>query len=210
MIAPTSATLFTFDTFRFNITQLFYCSRICHKFDDMTTYQHIRREGKQRQPLNTARLHMLGLRYVARYTTNQARLRAYLNRKVNENGWEDALDPEITGLVEKFAELGYVNDDAFTATRTASLLRRGYGPNRLKLALRAAGIDDSRAKQAAELDEQSLFDSAMAYAKRRRVGPFSQQPLNDLARKKIIASFIRAGHDYAMVRKILETPITPA
>ena len=89
-------------------------------------------------PLDAAALERLALRYVERYATTRAKLAAYLARKLRERGSADAM-PDIEGLVERFANLGYVDDRAFGEMRAAAmegdlpwierLLARGVAPD---------------------------------------------------------------------------------
>ena len=69
-----------------------------------------RREKAPPQPLDRVRLNDLALFYVARFATSAAKLRSYLVRKLRERGWEDAGEPDIDDLVERFVERGYVDD----------------------------------------------------------------------------------------------------
>jgi regulatory protein len=146
----------------------------------------------------------LALHYVGRYATTQAHLKHYLDRKLRERGWsESAPLPDIEQLVSEFARLGYVDDEAFAAARVTSLLRRGYGAKRLNAALRQAGIAADRAETAARLDPESARNAAMAFARRKRLGPFGP-PLSDAkARTRALAAFLRAGHSFEIVREIL-------
>jgi regulatory protein len=46
--------------------------------------------------------------------------------------------------------------------------------------------------------------AALAYARRRRLGPFSSQPQDQRQRERALAALLRAGHDYATARRILD------
>ena len=75
------------------------------------------------RPLDPAGLKALALSYVGRYATTRARLRAYLARKVAARGWDGADEPPLNEIVERCAELGYVDDAGFAAARGAALPR---------------------------------------------------------------------------------------
>ena len=72
-------------------------------------------------PLERAALQELALRYVGKYATTRAKLRAYLSRKLRERGWDGAREPDLEALAERFAELGYVDDAAYALSKSRSL-----------------------------------------------------------------------------------------
>jgi regulatory protein len=166
-------------------------------------YQHSQRQRKRAQPLDAERLRALALAYVGRYATSCARLAAYLNRKITERGWIDESIPPIAELVAQFQSLGYVDDEAFAKTRGESLLRRGYGPNRLKISLRVSGIGTDIIDRTADVDDDEALAAAMIFARRKRIGPYARHSETQDNRQKMIAALLRAGHSYEVSRKIL-------
>lgn len=114
----------------------------------------------RRPPLDSAAIERLAIGYAGRYATSRAKLRDYLKRKLGERGWADgdgatlsAAAAVIDTIVERFAELGYVDDRALAESRARTLAARGYGARRLGQALGALGIaaaDGAEARQQAE------------------------------------------------------------
>ena len=159
------------------------------------------------KPLDAARLEELALAYVARFATSAARLERYLARKLRERGWDGAREPDLAALVARYVELGYVDDEAFARARSGSLLRRGYGPRRVRQALGEAGIaqqvrDDVRPGAAAERR------AALALARKRGFGPFGPKgtdgkPDRD-RREKQLAAMLRAGHTLDSAREMVD------
>ncbi len=166
-------------------------------------YQFSKGERKRREPLNAERLRALALAYVGRYATSCARLAAYLTRKIVERGWVDESTPPVAELVTQFQSLGYVDDEAFAKTRGDSLLRRGYGPNRLKISLRVSGIGTDIIDRTVNVDDEGALAAAMVFARRKRIGPYARDPATPDNRQKMIAALLRAGHSYEVSRKIL-------
>jgi regulatory protein len=174
-------------------------------------------DGRRRAkpPLDEAGLRDLALSYAARFASTGARLEAYLARKLQERGV--AVDGEgraaridIPALVARLVALGYVDDAAYARMRTRDLGARGYGARRVEQALRAAGVDETIRSETAP-GEGASRRAAVLMARKRRLGPFGSageagaDPL--LARKaheKAVAAMLRAGHDYAHVRFILD------
>jgi regulatory protein len=148
-------------------------------------------------------LERLALFYAGRYATTRSKLATYLQRKLRERGWAGPAEAPIEALVEKFVSLGYVDDAAFAASRTASLMRRGYGERRVSQALQAAGIGEEDGAPAREQASEQAFAAALRFAERRRLGPYAQSVADREARQKATAAMLRAGHRFDLVRIIL-------
>lgn len=155
------------------------------------------------QPLDRARLEELALAYVARFATSAAKLERYLARKLHERGWDGEGGPDLAELVRRYAELGYVDDAAYARAKGGSLLRRGYGPRRVRQALAEAGIDavtreETRAGEAAERR------AALALARKRGFGPFGATRPDRQQREKQLAAMLRAGHALDSAREMVD------
>ncbi len=161
-----------------------------------------RREKRPPKPLDSVRLRDLALAYVARYSTSTGKLENYLTRKLRERGWEDEAEPDVRGLIDRYVELGYIDDAAYAQSRSGGLLRRGFGARRVSQDLYAAGIDEHLREQAAP-DEAAKRQAALTLARKRRFGPFYRETLDPARREKQIAAMLRAGHDFDTVRTIL-------
>lgn len=159
---------------------------------------------KPRPPLTADNLRELALHYVGRYATSRGKLRAYLDRKLRERGWEGEDGPDIEALIARMAELGYVDDAAFAAMKSAAMTRRGYGERRIGQALRGAGIAESDRPAADAQTHGARWDAAERFARRKRIGPYAIQPPDPALRQKWVAAFLRAGHDFAMARRWTE------
>ncbi|MDX3900891.1 MAG: RecX family transcriptional regulator [Sphingobium sp.] len=156
---------------------------------------------KPRPPLTADTLRDLALHYVGRFATSRGKLRAYLDRKLRERGWDGEEGPEVDALVDRMAELGYVDDAGFAAMKSAAMTRRGYGARRVGEALRGAGIaEDDRAAAEAQMAD-GRWEAADRFARRKRIGPYAAGPADPALRQKWIAAFLRAGHDVAMARR---------
>jgi regulatory protein len=158
---------------------------------------------KPRPALDEEALERLALRYVERYATTRAKLRAYLTRKITERGWQGAAAEPVEPLVARFAELRYVDDRAFASARAASLMRRGYGARRVGQALRAAGVEDEDSDPVRGEVREGGWAAALRFAQRRRLGPFASAPADRDARQKALAAMLRAGHDLDQARRII-------
>jgi regulatory protein len=152
-------------------------------------------------PLDKAALERMALRYVERFATTRARLATYLTGKVRERGWEgEPADP--ASLAEKMVQLGYIDDRAFGEARAAAMARRGLGKRRVAGALREVGIGEEDAAALAPAIEARALDAALAFARKRRIGPFADLAADRPLREKHIAAMIRGGHDFTLSRRI--------
>ena len=100
----------------------------------------------------------------------------------------------------------FVDDRAYADMKAQGMTRRGYGPRRVQIALSAARIEAEDMGDALETARQDQDAAAMAFAKRRRIGPFSRVVPDQKQRDKAFAAMLRAGHDFALARRILDLP----
>ncbi len=173
--------------------------------------QNGREQGRKRphRPLDQRALHDLALSYVARFATTGAKLEGYLARKLRTSGQaeddEGSSDVDIPALVARMIAAGYVDDDAYARMRGRDLAARGFGARRIEQALWAAGVDEpTRADHAP--NEAAKRRAAVRMAQKRRFGPFGPDTASEdpRAREKAVAAMLRAGHEFAHARFILD------
>lgn len=166
------------------------------------------REPRAPRPIDAAHLQDMAVGYAARYATTAAKLRRYLARKLSERGWSGEALPDVDGLVERITALGYVDDRAFAAAKARGMAARGLGTRRVQGALSADGVgrEDVAAAVAAGDDaaEQALA-TAIAFARRRRFGPFGRDGASHdpVRMRRELAAMARAGHDFAVAKRVL-------
>ena len=156
-------------------------------------------------PLDRPALERLALRYVERFATTRGRLSDYLRRKVRERGWKDdepSSDP--VAIAERMAELGYIDDRAYGEAKATAMARRGLGARRVAGALHQAGVRGEDAEAIAPGVEERTLDAAIAFARRRRLGPFADSVADRALREKQIGAMLRAGHSPSLARRIAD------
>ncbi len=161
------------------------------------------------KPLDAAALERMALRYVERFATTRGRLTDYLMRKIRERGWDGgstaaAADP--AELAQRMADLGYVDDRAFAEQRAAAMQRRGLGARRVAGAFREAGIDEGDAESVAPAIADRAVESALAFARRKRIGPYGKGEGDRKLHDKQLAAMMRAGHKFDLARRIVSAP----
>jgi regulatory protein len=152
-------------------------------------------------PLDRAALDRLALRYVERFATTRGKLAAYLTRKIRERGY-DGDPPDPADIAERFAELGYVNDRLYAESKAAAMARRGLGARRVGEALRHAGVQADDAEAVAPQIDARTGQSAIDFARRKRIGPFAAEPADRERMAKQVAAMVRAGHAPALAWRI--------
>lgn len=142
--------------------------------------------------------------YLARFATTEAGLVRVLDRRIAR--WARAAGdrPEAIGLTKaareqarqvarSLAQAGAVDDRLFAEARSRSLARAGRSRRAMAAHLRAKGLDPALVADSLPPEEQELAQ-ALAYAKRRRLGPF--QPGGAATpedRQRALSALARAG-----------------
>jgi regulatory protein len=160
--------------------------------------------------------------HLERFATSAAHLRQVLlcriERAIRAHGGDRAEMAEwVDDLIAKLVASGTLDDARYAASKAASLRRKGKAPARIRAALRAKGVSaqDASAATPDELhpaDEDAALAAALAYAKRRRLGPFRpKERLPDDRRERLarwqkdLAAMIRAGFAYDVARRVFAT-----
>ena len=173
-----------------------------------------RRERRERAPpvpLTPVALRELALGYAARFATTAAKLERYLRRKLKERGWADeATPPDLVAVAARMVELGYVDDRAWGAARARGLTAKGLGQRRVAQDLHAAGVGRDDAAVVLAVDDEdretAALASALTFARRRRLGPFANDPAaarDPDVRRKAMGAMARAGHSFDVARRVL-------
>ena len=163
-----------------------------------------RRNGrKPRPPLDSGTLSDLALTYVWRFATTRAKLVSYLTRKIRERGWSEERPADVEAIVERLAGLGYVDDAAFALSKSRALTARGFGSRRVRQSLRAAGVGEEDSHAARQHAESEAVDSALQFARRRRLGPFGDGNRDRAGLERALAAMVRAGHAFELSKAIV-------
>jgi regulatory protein len=157
-------------------------------------------------PPDAARLEQAAVAHLARFAATEAGLRRVLLRRVDR--WARAAAAfgmaDVAGEVaasrqaaaevaRRLAERGAVDDAAFAASRGRRLLRGGRSRRAALAHLAQRGVDAGTAAAALPEGEGAELDAALAFCRRRRIGPFgAAEPDLDI-RGKAMAAMARAG-----------------
>lgn len=171
--------------------------------------------GKRRGPRKASPeyLERAALYYLERYAAPAAHLRRLLMAKVDRSARFHGTDAEagaeaVDALVARFVAAGLVDDRAYAAARARSLFRRGASAYAIRGKLAAKGvaselIDAALAALAEEAAEPELA-AALAFARRRRLGPYREAAARAERRDKDLAALGRQGFSLDLARRVID------
>ena len=172
-----------------------------------------RNEPRKPRPVTREWLFRAAAYYLGRYASTAENLRKVLERKVagRIREWGDdekAPDPGESSLlveatVAHFLDLKLLDDRAFAEARLASLRRRGTSIRQVQAKLSEKGVDRELIAEVVGGDETDDRAAALAFARRRRLGPYR---LRDRAerRDRDIAAMMRAGFGLGDARSAID------
>jgi len=165
-----------------------------------------------------ARLREAALAHLARFAATEAALRRVLERRVDR--WARAAEAEgqpreaiaaaaararvaAAEVARAMVAAGAVDDAAFAESRARRLMRAGRSRRAVAAHLAAKGVDAGTSAAAIPEGEEAELDAAIAYCRRRRIGPFARAAEDVQARRKALAALARAGFAHAVARRAL-------
>lgn len=174
------------------------------------------RQMPERKPPKkaTARhLDNVALWYLQRFAASADSLRRVLMRRVEKSARAHDTDREegaafVEDIIARFRRSGLLDDRVYAEGRALSLHRRGVSTQgiRARLAAKGVGTDDIDAALAMLRDETDDPDlaAAIAYARRRRIGPYRTRGDRDELRERDLAALARQGFGYDIARRVIE------
>jgi regulatory protein len=158
-----------------------------------------------------AYLQRAAMAYLERYSSSAENLRRVLRRKVDKRCRLRGEDPAefreaIDEVVAKSLRIGLIDDTRFAEARVATLRRRGGSARAIQAKLSAKGVDRATIAAALEGQESDEDKAALAFARRRKLGPFrpgERAPYRD----KDLAALARAGFRFDLARRIVDGEI---
>ena len=164
------------------------------------------RKQRPKKPMSRERLQRAALRYLERYPASDRQLRRVLSRKLRRaEAAGDAIDETwVDEVATRCAELGYLNDARLAEHKARSLRRRGKSARQIRATLTRAGLGSAEI-DAALSEEQTDADwiAAIAYARKRRLGPWRRTQFSPEQKQRELAVFGRAGFSFEIARKVI-------
>ncbi|NQU57277.1 MAG: RecX family transcriptional regulator [Rhodospirillales bacterium] len=179
----------------------------------MNEHKDQKRRQKIPRKVSATSLENAALYYLGRFATSSENLRRVLLRRVaraakHHDTDEEACAEMIDALIVRYLRSGLLDDVAYARAQVASLNRRGKSVRAIRGWLRQKAvptgiIDDTIKALAEEIGEPDLA-AAIAYARRRRFGPYRNKDKVPESSDKELAAFARSGFSYGLARRIVE------
>ena len=181
-----------------------------------------RRDRRQPRPAGKApaasRLREAALAHLARFAATEAALRRVRDRRVDR--WARAAEAEgqprdataaaaaiaraaAAEVAAAMVAAGAVDDAAFAESRAKRLARAGRSRRAIAAHLSAKGIAAETAAAALPEGDEAELDAALAYCRRRRIGPFAREAEDADRRRKALAALARGGFAQPVARGVL-------
>lgn len=177
---------------------------------------------KPPRPITKARLHNIALHHLERFSASRAGVRRVLERRVLKA--ERALGevPEqapqwIAEVLDTLQRQGLLDDARYAESTARALAGRGQSLRAIRQRLAAKGVDrdhiDAALERLAEdlapvgmdpADSDPDMAAAVAYARRRRLGPWRGEEARAAFRHKDMAALARRGFSADVVRRLLD------
>jgi len=174
--------------------------------------------GRERRPRGPRKatpkyLRNSALHYLERYSSSSAHLRRLLMAKVARSARAHGTEAgdgaaAVEALIAELLDAGLLDDGRYAAERARILHRRGASARGIRAGLRAKGIEiDDIDRALADLREEAAepeLAAALAYARRRRLGPYRNPDARAGLREKDLAALGRQGFGYGLARRVIE------
>ena len=165
--------------------------------------------------INYESLKKTGLWYIERYAASTQSLRRVLRRKVAKAGHQDALDASqiddwINSIVNRFTEIGLLNDYLVAQNFCESLIRQGNSISRMRLKLSQKGFENTTINQVVETieheNENVDIKAALNLARRKRLGPYrtGAREVRREHRQQDLKIMGRAGFSYSISQQVID------
>ena len=117
------------------------------------------------------------------------------------------LVPEIVG---RLREVGLVNDTTFAENRAKRMSSAGRSRRAIAAHLTQKGVDAATVREAVPHDAGAELGAALAFARKRRIGPFAstddmlegRDPKREVERKAL-GAMARAGFDWNVCDRVM-------
>ena len=168
-------------------------------------------------------LQAAALAYLSRYAASKATLSRVLERRIRRwaeraEGPRDRIAADaaqarltVAEIVDAMAAAGMVDDASFASSRARSLARAGRSKRTIAGYLIQRGISPAMAKEAVAENAEDELAAALAFARRRRIGPYRRaHDHDDQARERELATLARAGFARAIATAVLDMALDEA
>lgn len=166
-------------------------------------------QKKLRKKISLSYLENSGAYYLERFPASIAQFRKVMEQKIYKSCKDHPDQNKETCLslldqvVDKFVNLGYLNDQSYASALLYSLEQRGLSRMRIQLTMRNKGlpadlIESTIPERSDVLDKKA----ALRWAKKKRLGPFALKDREN-NQQRALASLARAGFSYEIAQWVI-------
>jgi regulatory protein len=169
------------------------------------------------KPITEETLENAALHYLERFSASAESLRRVLMRRVWRVAAALGEEPErgaalVDALIARYLLSGLLDDRRYAEAKSRSLLRRGAPLSSIRQSLGQKGVEGGVVQAVLdELDEECQdqgidadLSAALAYARRRRLGPYRPPEKRPSHRDRDLASMGRAGFSWDLARRVID------
>ncbi|MCT4575656.1 MAG: recombination regulator RecX [Alphaproteobacteria bacterium] len=173
--------------------------------------------NKKPKKITPRYLENYALYYLERFSSSSENLRRVIMTKIIRSCkfYEDDNIEEkkewLNELIDKLQRIGYLNDEMYTNMKARSLRYSGNSKRKIAYKLRQKGLSEEMINKSIQKADKDLYDSdegeletAIKYAKKKRIGRFRTKEINEKTKEKELSSMARAGFSYDIAKKALE------
>ena len=174
----------------------------------------IKKHQKIPRAVSAASIENAALYYMERYATSSENLRQILERKImRAASYHDtnieACTQLVDNLIQRYLENGILNDETYASTQAANMNRRGKSLRAIRFRLRKKAlpieiIDKAVKALTNEIGFPDLI-AAIAYAKKRQLGPYRRKTCTPADINKELRALARSGFSYSLALRIVES-----
>ncbi len=158
------------------------------------------------------RLKNIALFYLKRFETTRYGLRSVLKRRVDAYAYQNKEFDKmqaydwIEKLLDDFVRMKYIDDARFAEFKVRDYLAAGKSPRYIIGKCKEKGVEEAIVLRLLSEREYDPYDAAMRLAKKKKIGPFEADKVKRKERRsKDLAVLVRAGFDYDIAVKVLES-----
>ncbi len=152
------------------------------------------------------------LKYLDRFSVTTHKLKRHLLTKNRNSILLHQSDPEqienmIDELIVRLEKNGILNDQSYANSKARSMARQGKSLRQIKGKLFVLGLndDENRVAQQEIIENEGYSDrvGAAKYIRKRRFGPYKQDPPFAERREKELMALVRNGYDFDIANELL-------
>lgn len=137
-----------------------------------------------------------------RFDASAEKLSCHLEKVARRAANTDELLPRVQGLIERYRSSGLIDDRRFAEARARTLRARGASARLIQQKLILQGVPAQVVSAVLEAEREQRGDgsgdleAAIAYVRRKRLGPYRPEPERARERQRDLARLARQGFDY--------------